>query len=449
VIKPPSTGLSYWSRRIDWPLMAAVLVLLAIGVITVTSAVSPMGNPTRFIVKQIIAIGIGSIFLFLASSINYQLFRSHPGIVYGVTVFLLTIVLIVGKRINGAKAWIVMGPVSFEPLELARIGFILVLAALLDRPEREITSSFKVIAAAFALAFGHMFLILLEPYIGGTLVYIPILLGMLYFAGVRPIYLLAMIFYGVVAIGIPMLSTYFSVQPQLLENHHILNFFVSSAKSGRSAAELLFVATALIFFLWWFVRKLQVRIPWQYPALLSLIVAMGVYTAFITESIIKDYQRKRLMVFLIPGFDPLGAGYQLLQSQIAIGSGRVFGKGLFSGSQTQLGFLPEKHTDFIFSVVGEELGFIWASVILAAFAVIVWRAFFIAAETQDRFGTLIAVGIGCLFAFTCVMNIGMVLGILPVTGVALPFVSYGGSHIVCSMLAIGVLQSVNFRRYMY
>jgi rod shape determining protein RodA len=165
--------------------------------------------------------------------------------------------------------------------------------------------------------------------------------------------------------------------------------------------------------------------------------------------VVKDYQRKRLMVFLSPGFDPLGAGYQLLQSQIAIGSGRIFGKGLFSGSQTQLGFLPEKHTDFIFSVIGEELGFIWASVVLIAFGVLVWRAFVIAAETQDHFGTLVAGGIGCLFAFECVMNVGMVLGLLPVTGVALPFVSYGGSHVVSSLLAIGLLQSVNFRRYIY
>jgi len=441
--------IHYWSRRIDWPLMAAVGVLICIGMIAVISAVSPMGQPTRYIIKQAAAIGVGLLLFFAMSSVNYQLFRSHPGVLYGMTVALLALVLVIGKRIHGAKSWIAFGPLSFEPVEISRIGFILVLAALLDRPEREISTSFKIIAAAFALAAIHMILILLEPYLGGTLVYGPIVFGMLYFAGVRPIYLLALIFYGVVAIGIPMMSTFFSVKPQLLDLHPILRFCVDSAKGGRSAAELLFVTTTLIFALWWFVKQLKFRIPWQYALFLSLIVGVGVYSAHIAQHAIKDYQRKRLMVFLSPGFDPLGAGYHILQSEIAIGSGRIFGKGLFSGTQTQLGFLPEKHTDFIFSVIGEELGFIWATVVLIAFGVLVWRAFTIAAETQDRFGTLVAVGIGCLFAFECVMNIGMVLGILPVTGVALPFVSYGGSHIVSSLLAIGLLQSVNFRRYIY
>jgi rod shape determining protein RodA len=431
-------------------MLAAMAVLLILGIVAVISAVSPMGNPTRFILKQCIAIGLGAFGLFLMTGLNYQLFRSHPGILYGLTLLLLLTVLLIGTRINGAKAWIVFGPVSFEPVELARIGFILVLAALLDRPERELSlSSISIIGAGFAIAAGHMILIMLERYLGGTLVYVPILLGMMYFAGVRSIYLIAIVFYAAVAVGIPIVSTYFSVQPQLLDLHPLLRFLVNSARGGRSAVELLFVTTTVIFALWWFLRKLQLRIPWQYPVFLSLIVVVGVYSAHLAEHLIKDYQRKRLMVFLSPGFDPLGAGYQLLQSQIAIGSGRFFGKGLFSGSQTQLGFLPEKHTDFIFSVIGEELGFVWATVVLVAFGVLIWRSFVIGTETQDRFGSLVAVGIGCLFAFQCVMNIGMVIGLLPVTGVALPFVSYGGSHVVTAMVAVGILQSINFRRYMY
>ena len=196
-------------------------------------------------------------------------------------------------------------------------------------------------------------------------------------------------------------------------------------------------------------RELRIRIPWQYPGFLSLIVAVGVYTAHIIQHLIKDYQRKRLVVFLSPGFDPLGAGYHILQSQIAIGSGRLFGKGLFSGSQTQLGFLPgeaygfhflrDRRRDGIF--LGGDRDPRLRSARLAVFV--------IATESQDRFGSLIAVGVGMLFAFQCVMNIGMTLGLFPVTGVALPFVSYGGSQMVSAMIAIGLLQSVNFRRYIY
>jgi rod shape determining protein RodA len=258
-----------------------------------------------------------------------------------------------------------------------------------------------------------------------------------------------LIFFGALAVGIPIISIYFSVQPHLLEMHPVLHFLAISAKEVRPAIELVFIATLIIFGLWWFLRRMQVRIPWQYPLFLSLIVALGVFTAQVADNFVKDHQRKRILVFLSPGFDPLGAGYNILQSEIAIGSGRFFGKGLFSGTQTQLGFLPAKHTDFIFSVIGEEMGFMWAAVILMAIGIVVWRAFAIATESQDRFGSLIAVGLGTLIGFESLVNIGMVVGLMPITGIALPFVSYGGSHMVTSMIAVGFLQSVNFRRYIY
>lgn len=442
------TSMSGWARRIDWPTMAAAAALTLVGLISVYSAVNPSGASLRFMVKQIVAVNLGLLAVFVLSSLNYQIFRAYPKAIYAFTLMLLAAVLIVGTRINGAKSWIVMGPISFEPVEVARIGFIIVVAALLDQPEKEMRP-LRWMASVFALAGVHMLFILKQPYLGGTLVYGPITLSMLYFAGIPPIYLLAIIFYGGVAVGIPLISTYFSMQPHLLERNALANFLVSSASGARSGVELLVITTGLIFGLWWFIRKLQIRLPWQYPALLSTIMALGVYTAHIILLCIKDFQRKRLAVFLSPGFDPLGAGYHITQSQIAIGSGRLFGKGLFSGSQTQLGFLPEKHTDFIFSVIGEELGFVWATVVILAFGVLVWRALVIATESQDRFGSLIAVGIACLFGFQGVMNMGMTLGVLPVTGVALPFVSYGGSHMLSALIAIGLLQSVNFRRYIY
>jgi rod shape determining protein RodA len=443
-----TTGLNYWSRRMDWPLMMGVAALITLGMIAVFSAVSPMGNPMKYIIKQTVAIGLGTMIVFVLSSLNYQLFRSHPGVLYGATLFMLILVLIIGTRIYGAKSWIMLGPVSFEPVEFAKLGFVLVLAAVLDRPELEV-SSVKVITSAFALAAGHLLLILKQPDLGGTLVYMPIVLTMLFYAGVRPLYLLAIIFFGVVAVGIPIISIYFSVQPQLLELHPILNFLAASAKEVTPAVELVFFASVAIFALWWFLRRMQVRIPWQYALFLCLIVALGVFTAQVVQHSLKDHQRKRIVVFVSPGFDPLGSGYNILQSEIAVGSGRFFGKGLFSGSQTQLGFLPAKHTDFIFSVIAEELGFMWASLLLAGICFVVWRAFVIATESQDRFGSLIAAGLGCLIGFESLVNIGMVLGLLPITGVALPFVSYGGSHMVTSLIAVGLLQSVNFRRYIY
>ncbi len=429
--------------------MMAVAALLAIGFVSVFSAVSPTGVPFKYVTRQVLATALGFGAVFILTGLNYQLFRAHPAVVYALSSALLAGLLVFGKVVNGARSWYDLGPISFEPGEVARLGFILSLAALLDRPDRDVESSPRIIGSAFALAAGHMLLILLQPDLGSTLVYIPVILGMMYFAGVRPIYLLAILFFGVLAMGIPLMSTYFSVQPQLLTHHPILDFVVNSARGQRSAIELLLVATASIYGLWWFARKLHFRIPWQYPLFLSIIVALGVYTAYGIEHHIKDFQRKRLLVYLSPGFDPLGAGYNILQSEIAIGSGGFFGKGLFSGSQVQLGFLPEKHTDFIYSAIAEEMGFLWAMIVLGAFGLLIWRAFVIAVESPDRFGALIAAGIGCKFAWECSMNIGMAIGLLPVTGVALPFVSYGGSHVVGALISIGLLQSINFRRYIY
>lgn len=442
------SALSNWTRRVDWPLMLSAALLMIVGLIAVYSAVSPSGNPSHYIIKQIAALGLGLVIMMVMMTLNYQIFRAYPWVMYGLGVLGLVTVLVIGKRIHGAKSWIILGPLSIEPVELARLAFVVAIAGFLDRAEREL-QSFKWVLFIFALGGFHMLLILLEPYLGGTLAYGPIMMAILYFAGVPPIYLLGILFFGSVAGGIPIISTYFSLQPQLLDAHPVVKFFVHSAVGARSAIELLFMTTGFIFGGWWFLRKLHIKISWRYPLILSLIMGLSVYTAHTIEHLIKDYQRKRIVVFLSPGFDPLGAGYNILQSEIAIGSGGFFGKGLFSGTQTQLGFLPEKHTDFIFSVIGEELGFIWAAVVILAFAVLVWRAFVIATETQDKFGTLIAVGIGCLFGFQAFMNIGMVLGLMPVTGVALPFVSYGGSHIVSALLSVGLLQSVNFRRYIY
>jgi len=442
------SALNNWSRRLDWPLLAAVAVLTVIGFLSVYSAVSPSANMMRFMIKQTAALGIGVVLAMIMTTLNYQIFRTYPWVIYGAACSLLMAVLVLGSRINGAKSWFVVGPVSFEPVEVARIAFIMGAAAFLDRPERDMRT-FKWVVYVFLLGGLHMGLILLQPDLGSALSYGPIMLAMLYFAGIPSIYLIAIMIFGAVAAGLPILSTYFSLQPQLLQGHPFIHFLVTSASGARSAIELLFLITAVIFFVWWFCRKLHMRIPWQYPMFLSLIVALGVYSAHTIEHLIKDYQRKRIMVFLSPGYDPLGVGYNILQSEIAIGSGGFFGKGLFSGTQTQLGFLPEKHTDFIFSVIGEELGFIWAGTVILAFGVIVWRAFVIATETPDRFGTLIAVGVGTLMGFQAMMNIGMVLGLLPVTGVALPFLSYGGSHLVSAFFAVGLLQSVNFRRYMY
>jgi len=179
---------------------------------------------------------------------------------------------------------------------------------------------------------------------------------------------------------------------------------------------------------------------------LLFFLAFGIISSPLFWHFLKDYQKKRLMVFLNPNIDPLGAGYTIIQSKIAIGSGCLFGKGWLSGTQNQLNFLPERHTDFIFSVVGEEWGFLGSVVIVLLYFLIIKRGIKIMSETPDICGKALATGVIALFSFQIFVNIGMALGLLPVVGLTLPFISYGGSSLISSMIALGLLLNVGMRR---
>ena len=180
---------------------------------------------------------------------------------------------------------------------------------------------------------------------------------------------------------------------------------------------------------------------------LGVLAAGGIAAAavVVTSGMLKTYQIDRFMAFTNPDLDPRGAGYNTTQARIAVGNGGLFGQGLFHGSQTRSGFVPEQHTDFVFTVAGEELGLVGAGLLIALFAFLLWRGLRIAVRAEDLFGRVAAAGIVCWFAFQTFQNIGMCLGIMPVTGVPLPLVSYGGSSMFASLMAIGLLQNIALR----
>lgn len=187
-------------------------------------------------------------------------------------------------------------------------------------------------------------------------------------------------------------------------------------------------------------------------ARLKQLAALGVasiisFLLAIQLNVFKSYQLNRLLVFINPDLDRLESGYNLAQSKIAIGSGQLFGRGLFNGTQTNLQFIPEHHTDFIFSVTGEELGFIGASIILALFVVFLWRSLKIAGTARDAFGTMLVTGFVIMFAWQVVVNVGMAMGIMPVTGITLPFLSYGGSSLIVNCFCVGLILNVGMRRF--
>jgi rod shape determining protein RodA len=179
---------------------------------------------------------------------------------------------------------------------------------------------------------------------------------------------------------------------------------------------------------------------------LAVLAGAAAGAAPVLWGLLRDYQRTRLTVFLDPGIDPLGAGYALIQSKIAVGSGQLWGKGLLAGTQSLLHFIPEQHTDFIFTVIGEELGFVGAAVMLALFALWLWRGMAIAMQSKDRAGTLLAVGVVAMVVFHVFINVGMTVGLMPITGIPLPFISHGGTALVVMLAATGLLLSIGMRR---
>jgi rod shape determining protein RodA len=245
------------------------------------------------------------------------------------------------------------------------------------------------------------------------------------------------------------LSSYFSSQdvpfyPSL--KHLILPILMTGLAVILILAEpdlgtalcILATSASMIFFM---------GIRWRY--ILALIIIGFAMIQPVWEHVLKPYQKKRILILLAPDLDPLGAGYHIRQSKIAIGSGMFWGKGFLNGTQNKLQFLPEKHTDFIFSVWAEEWGFIGSSLLIVLFALLITLSLRVALRSKDRFGSLLTIGMSGLILWQVVINIGMVIGLLPVVGITLPFVSYGGSSLVVLCFAMGIIQNVSMRRYVF
>lgn len=434
---------------IDWRLIFALLALILISFTAIYSAGISYGMSFKYLSIQLLASGIGFAGLFLFASFNYRYYKHLNKFVYILSLALLISVLIFGSVKRGTKGWFDFGFVSFQPVEIAKIMFILVLASFIDMRIKDV-EKVSFLISAFALLAGHLALIMMQPDFSSTLSYFPVTLVLLFTAGVNPFYLLCIVVSGCLAAGMPLLDTFLDMQRlQSLNGGTFLADLTLSLKTGRIVVYIVAAMPFLTAGVWYFLWKLRIRIPVIYPVVLCGAILLGCAASVPVEKSLKDYQRKRLVVFLNPKVDPRGSGYNIIQSKIAIGSGGFAGKGFKKGTQTQLGFLPEQHTDFIFSVIGEEGGWIMAQLTLFLYFLFIWRALAIAKEARDRYGSLVATGIATMFTFCAVINIGMVMGMMPVTGMPLFFLSYGGSSIFSSLCAVGVLCSIRMRRHIY
>ncbi len=435
-------------KYLDWKLFLDVFLLCAFGFLMIASATLQKGGAELLVGKQLAAFVIGFGFLVFLALINYQIFDSQWKIILGTSLSLLLLVLVIGQVSRGSKSWFNLGVLSFQPAELSKVLCTLVLASWCSKKERSL-ENIRDLGVPLLIIFAHVFLILLQPDFGSTLVYFPVLISILFVAGVPLIYLYALLFLGALAAGVVLTHTFISLSPFSPSDGSAVAFFYNSMNFGKEFIWVQCGAGLFIWFLAYIFRGLKLKIPLLYFLVAHILFMVAWSTGTLFVQAMKPYQERRLLVFFNPDLDPMGAGYHVIQSVIALGSGKIFGKGLFSGTQGRLGFLPEQHTDFIYSVLGEELGFLGSACVLLLYGILIWRCFAIAMDSRDRFGSLVAVGIGMSFSFYILLNLAMSMGIAPVTGLPLPFISYGGSSLISSLISVGILLSICVRRFTY
>jgi len=357
-------------QNFDWVLLGLVVIICATGIVNLYSAGYNRGEGTPLYIKQLYWLAVGLAVMILTLIYDYRHLEKLSYPIYVLSILLLVGVMFGGKVVYGSRRWLALGPISFQPSELAKIAIILVLATYFTRRPRMEAMGLK------------------DLIVPGLLVMIP--------AGL------------------------IIKQPDL-----------------GSGILVLLVAGSLILF---------VGVHWR--TLVSCALSLVLLSPLIWH-FLKDYQRQRVLTFLNPEKDPLGAGYHILQSMIAVGSGQFWGKGFLQGTQSQLYFLPEQHTDFVFSVFAEEWGFVGSAVLLLLFCGLALWGLSVARDCKERFGHLLAVGVTALIFWQLFINLCMVTGFLPVVGIPLPLFSYGGSSLITTLLGVGFLLNIRMRRYLY
>ena len=402
-----------YRRNWDWWLLLAALVLILAGFGAIYSTTHHPDSPRhgyiwRHLGAFILGGGVFVLFLFLP----LRLWEDWAWLTYGISLALLALVLVLGVNEYGARRWFRAGFFRFQPSEFAKLALIAVLARFLSGKRSDL-SRLPTLSAAVGLVTAPLLLVLKEPDLGT--------------AGAFPGLALPMLIWG----GIPRIALFLLISPvvtlALLHHWVIWLFFLA--------------LSALIFW--------RGRLSWALLAAF-LVAQTGLhFLAPVVLSRLQPYQQARITTFLHPEADPSGAGYQVLQSKIAIGSGEIVGRGFLKGTQSGLAFLPQQHTDFIFSVLGEEWGFVGSLVVLLLFGLVVLRSFHVARQCRSPFASFVLVGVGGLIFYHAVLNMAMTMGLFPVTGLPLPLVSYGGSFLLTVMAGLGQGQNAAVHRFDY
>lgn len=443
VLRQPPAGMS---GRVDWTFVFAVVGLVAAGTVSMLSAASATMFYSAILQKHFVALALGAVLFSVTLAFNYQIFQDQSKVLYAIALVLMTAVLVIGTAARGHRAWIRLPGFSFQPAELARVLVVLVLADFLDRRALRV-QDVSTVLLSLGIAAPVMFLILKQPDFSTALTFLPMITGMLFCAGADLFQLLFVFGYGALTLAVPLVYTLCQVRFPNAMPGSLPSLVLATAQMGWATLAVVLALGAMSALAWRLATWMRLQVKLAAFVALPIVVSGALLTGIAINRQMKGYQRNRFVAFVAPRSDVQGAAYNVIQSKVAIGSGGVWGKGLFSGTQSQLGFLPERHTDFIFADVGEEMGFVGAALILGLYMVVLWRIVTAARQARDRYGYLVCAGLASMFAFVMLLNIGMCVGLMPVAGIPLPLISYGGSSLVINLWSLGIVANIYARRY--
>ncbi len=407
--------------KFDLSLFGTAVILWVVGIFLVYSAtcLHTSGPLVGIFKQQIIWVVMALLIILAIVSIPGRIIFSGTYLFYGISLIMLVLAIITGVEAKGAERWIMVGGFKIQPSEFAKVGLLLALARYLSEKTVSLynISTFFVPGILILLPFT---LVMKQPDLGTALVFTAMSLPMFYWGGLT----LLEMFY----IISPGISLALSFLPLLLTYNSGTDWgFLEAVPWG-------FFFLVIIAVLYLTRPPLFIWIGVIFANLLASTI-----TTVVWNSVLKDYQKMRIISFINPQADPFGAGYQVIQSTVAIGSGNIFGKGYLQGTQTRLSFLPEQHTDFIFSVLGEQFGLIGCAAVVLLFMFLIIRGYMVTQSVRNRFVNLVAVGASSILGFHVFVNIAMTLGMMPVTGLPLPFLSYGGSFTLTVAVLMGLL----------
>jgi rod shape determining protein RodA len=427
--------------EIDFLILFAAVALSVFGIFFIySSGITFTGAlVSSEYLRQIVWASAGITVALALSFFDYKRLRNLSPYLYLGTLALLLYTCLFGRTVNGARSWIGFGAFGIQPSEFAKITTILFLARYLDDTRRS-AGSFVRFLVSCLIVFTPMGLVLIQPDFGTSLVFIPLLLVITYIAGVPLRYVLFMsaciALTGVLTV-LPLWQSYIL--------RRALPMVTALTNPRLIAVAVLVFGLIAAIAIFGYVKYRKKYFFWIAYGVAIIVFSMG--SSFAARRVLKDYQIMRLIVFLDPNVDPRGAGWNIIQSVTAIGSGGLAGKGFLQGTQSHYRYLPEQSTDFIFSIFSEEAGFLGGLLVFALFLFICMRLFRLMKVTADAFGAYICAGLAGMYSFHFLINVGMTMGIMPITGIPLPFVSYGGSALLSAMIGIGLALSIHVRRH--